>query len=170
LGGKEMKKNSGFTLIEVLIATAILTFAILSTLGVFGYLLSLAEGDREFLVQQYAAENQMEQIRAMDYLIIRNGGIVNGAVVPAYTNNGAPKATIMGITNNLDQSGVIYGQELAANGLIRIKIVVCYRQRNRIIGEDANFNGALDAAEDANGNGELDSPCQIESVIVNRDF
>ncbi|MFZ2602874.1 MAG: type II secretion system protein, partial [Candidatus Omnitrophota bacterium] len=154
-----MKKNSGFTLVEVLVTTAILTFAILSTLSLFSYLLYLAEGDRESLTQEYDAENQMEQIRAMDYFTIRD----------TYTNAGALRQTIMGITNGVDRSGVIYGQELAPNGLIRIKVAVCYLQRNRLIGEDANFNGALDSGEDANGNGELDSPCEIESVVVNKD-
>lgn len=162
-----MRKNAGFTLIEVLIATAILVTAILSTLSLLTHSLSLAQGDRELAVVQYEAEREMERICALDYLTIRNGDATVG--IPAYTNNGALRQTsIANITNNLDRSGTVYAQELAVDGLIRIKVVVCYLQKNRPIGEDANFNGVLDGGEDANGNGELDSPCQIETVVANK--
>lgn len=48
--------------------------------------------------------------------------------------------------------------------------MVCYREKNRIIGEDANLNGVLDAGEDDNENGELDSPAHIETVIVQKEL
>jgi len=154
-----MRKNTGFTLIEVLIATAILVTAILSTLSLLTHSLSLAEGDREIAVIQYETEREMERICALDYTTIRD----------TYTNAGALRQTsIANITNNLDRSGTVYAQELAVDGLIRIKVVVCHRQKNHAIGEDANFNGILDGGEDANGNGELDSPCQIETVVANK--
>jgi Tfp pilus assembly protein PilV len=154
---------TGFTLMEVIIAAVILTLTILTSASIFIHLLSLVEEYRDpdtliFAPQQYAAQEEMENISGMNYIDIKNN----------YTNNGALKRTSMSITNNLNRSGIIYAQELATDGLLRIKVVVCYLQRNRIIGEDANFNGVLDMAEDANGNGELDSPCQIETVVANR--
>lgn len=152
-----MKNNSGFTLLEVMVTTLVLVVAIATSLSIFTYSLALTESVKQLTNAQYQVERQVEQIRAMDYLDVRNN----------FTNNGALRSTVMAITNNQNLSGTIYANELpgAANNLLRVKVVVCYAQRKRIMGEDANFNGVLDAGEDANGNGELDSPCQLETVV-----
>jgi len=155
------KNNSGFTLIEVLITSAIMVVALVSTLGLFGYLLSAAGGDRSFTIAEYEAERQMETILAIPYSDAKT----------TYTNNGALKVPpfTFDITG-LSGKGVVYANELpgTAGGLMRVKVVVCYRDKDRVIGEDTNFNGILDGGEDANGNGELDSPCQIETVLANK--
>ena len=52
--------------------------------------------------------------------------------------------------------------------LLRITISVCWNQRNRIIGEDRNLNGVLEAGEDANSNGIIDSPVQLVTLVANR--
>ena len=52
-------------------------------------------------------------------------------------------------------------------GLLMVTMSFSWRQtNNRIIGEDTNFNGQLNAGEDKNGNGVLDSPAQLVSYIV----
>lgn len=155
---EEMKKTSGFTLIEVLIATMFLMVALLSTLGLLAHSLSLIEGNKSFLIAQYEAKRQMEGICANDYTYIKD----------TYTNAGALKQTPFTIAG-LTGKGTVYANELAqaAEGLMRIKVVVCYQQRLRIIGEDSDLDGILGAGEDVNSNGELDSPCQIETVVVN---
>lgn len=158
---KEQSSLTGFTLIEVLITTAVLVVAILSTLGLFSYSLSLTEEDRDLTIAQHEAERWMEEISGMDYVTLRT----------TYTNNGALRQTPFTISG-LTGKGVVYAEELpgAVNMLMRIKVVVCYRQKNRIIGEDTDFDGILDGNEDTDGNGELDSPCEIEKVMVNREF
>jgi len=52
--------------------------------------------------------------------------------------------------------------------LLQATVSVCWRQKNRVIGEDKNLNGALDAGEDANGNKIIDSPVELTTLIVNR--
>ena len=49
-----------------------------------------------------------------------------------------------------------------------VTISVCWRQGSRIIGEDLNLNGALDAGEDTNGNGIIDSTVELVTQVANR--
>jgi len=50
--------------------------------------------------------------------------------------------------------------------LFEAKITAHFKLPNgRIIGEDKNLNGILDAGEDLNGNGELDSPVFLKSFV-----
>ena len=50
--------------------------------------------------------------------------------------------------------------------LLTITISFSWRQYNgRIIGEDTNVNGVLNAGEDLNANGILDSPVQLRTTI-----
>ncbi len=156
-----MKNISGFTLIEILMASVIMIVALVSTLSFFAYSLSGAGGDKSLAIAEYEAERQMEVICAMDYSTVK----------ATFTNNGAKKGTPFNLTGNLTGMGTVYAEELlnATNGLMRVKVVVCYQDKDRTVGEDANFNGTLDGGEDANGNGELDSPCQIETVLVNKE-
>ena len=157
-----MKKSQGFTLIEVLITTLFLSVALLSTLGLFAYSLTSAETNRNSTIAQYEVEGKIEEICANDYSIIKT----------TYTNAGAIKNTPFNLINNLTGRGVIIAQELAGatNGLLKVKVAVCYGQGQRIIGEDTNLNGVLDAGEDLNGNNEIDSPYAIERVIVNKEL
>jgi Tfp pilus assembly protein PilE len=156
---KKMKHIRGLTLIEILIATVVLVVALLSTLGLLSHSLSLPEGNRDSTIALHEAEAMMEHICADDYLTIR----------ATYATVAQTPFAIA----NLTGMGTVYANELsgATNGLMRVKVVVCYQHKNRIIGEDADFDGILDAGEDTIlANGELDSPCQLETVIVNREF
>lgn len=157
-----MKKSSGFTLIEVLITTLFLTVALLSTLGLFAYSLSSADTSRNSTIAQYEVEGKIEEVCASDYSVIKT----------TYTNAGAVKNTVFNLINDLGGKGVVIAQEVpgATNGLIRVKVAVCYRQGQRIVGEDTNLNGILDAGEDANANNEIDSPYAIERVVVNKEL
>lgn len=61
--------------------------------------------------------------------------------------------------------GVITASTYATN-VVSVDVVVCFQLRNgRIIGEDKNLNGTLDAGEDANGNGAMDSPVKLSTYI-----
>jgi hypothetical protein len=63
--------------------------------------------------------------------------------------------------------GVVYINDTNPE-LLQATVSVCWRQKNRVIGEDKNLNGALDAGEDANGNKIIDSPVELTTLIVNR--
>jgi hypothetical protein len=56
---------------------------------------------------------------------------------------------------------------MRATRSFKIRIVACWRNQNgRVIGEDKNLNGTLDAGEDLDGNGLIDSPAVIESYVA----
>ena len=72
------------------------------------------------------------------------------------------------IVNDIPESmGVVYVNDDNPE-LLQVTISVCWRQGNRVIGEDTNLNGQLDAGEVDNGNNIIDSPAQIVTIIANR--
>ena len=152
-----MKKASGFTLIEILITTVVLTIALVSTLGLLSYSLSLPEGGRDSTIAMHEAEMMLEQICIDDYLTIRAAY----ATVPQTT------FALTGLTG----MGTVYANEIVTDGLMRIKVLVCYQHKNRLIGEDIDGDGLWDAGEDTMVvNTELDSPCQLETIVANKEF
>lgn len=73
----------------------------------------------------------------------------------------------VGIDNNSDGAveDVKARQELTA--VARIYSILNYTAKEQFRGEDANYNGILDAGEDANGNGVLDEPIFFRITWLN---
>jgi len=63
--------------------------------------------------------------------------------------------------------GVVYVDDTNPE-LLEVTVSVCWQQVLRVIGEDKNLNGVLDAGEDTNGNGKIDSSVQLVTRIVNK--
>ena len=62
--------------------------------------------------------------------------------------------------------GIIYVQSIDLRTLL-VTVSFSWKESNgRVIGEDKNINGDLDAGEDLNGNFIIDSPVQIVSYIL----
>jgi hypothetical protein len=176
---KLMRSNRGFTLVEVLIAAVILVLAIVAMLGLLTHSLTMIEGDRLMTRGQNRAVMSLQNtIIASDYETLRGMYTSDGALMvsPEFVVAFLPTPWIDGMWNPMAM-GAISAEELpgAAHELMRIKLAVCYRHKNRIIGEDNGsgsgiaLSGMLEGTEDANGNGEIDSPCQFEIVIVNEE-
>lgn len=146
-----MKKNcSGLTIIELLIATTVFLTA---TVGlVYSYLkcMELADLGRNSSLAIQAIKSKIEDIKNTDF----------AAVTPTFDNT---TFTAPGITNG---RGVVYINATSSIHLLQIKVVFCWRQQNgRIIGEDRDLDGVLDAGEDKNANGEIDSYAQAITNI-----
>jgi prepilin-type N-terminal cleavage/methylation domain-containing protein len=151
-------QKKGFTLVEILVSTAIMAMAITATLQIMVYLLQLNEANQVSVVCMNQAQGMMDEIKNTLYIDI----------VPNYNNM---QFNINELTNRgIRHSGVVYATEIEPNFLINVKIVVCWENRNRVMGEDINFNGFLDGGEDTNGNGELDSPLMLQNTIRNPDY
>ncbi|MCG2713184.1 MAG: type II secretion system GspH family protein [Candidatus Omnitrophica bacterium] len=145
---------TGFTLVEILITTMIMAIAITATLQSMNYLLQNNEADNISVICMNTIEGMMDEIRNVTYEDI-------------VANYNGTQFTLAELTaRGIQHSGMVMANELEAGFLTRAKIVVCWQNRTRIIGEDVNFNGVLDDGEDANGNGELDSPMMIEAAIA----
>lgn len=146
--------SRAFSLVELMLAIAILTVGILGLLASYINILTLNETSRKFNLVINALQAQEELLRNenFDNLLGYNGNIFDITGFAAGDAKGRIEAT-----------ATDYGD------LVRIRIVASYRTKEgRIIGEDRNLNGSLDAllGEDANGNGILDSPAEIVTLIV----
>ena len=145
--------GSGFTLVELLVASAILIITIVGILISYVRSLELAELSRNSSVAINASRSQIEQMKNTDF-----------AQVTANFNN--VTFTVPGFNG----MGVSYVSTVNAN-LVQVVATFCWRQRNgRVVGEDRDLDGVVDAGEDANGNGRLDSPTQVISDIYNIDL
>jgi len=75
---------------------------------------------------------------------------------------------------NLTDYGFVYSESKGRvevsntpySDLKRIRLIGCFKSRQRIIGEDKDLDGILDTGEDSNGNGRLDSPLEIVTLIA----
>ena len=143
---KVFRCKSGFTLVEVLVASVILAISLGGIIALFFYCFSLNERSREYTIAIAEAQDQLEELRAAE-------AVSEGAFD----------------LNQLTGKGVIYVDD-SNRELIQIKIVICWQSNRdgRNIGEDDNLNGILDAGEDLNGNLELDSPVMFTTLLARR--
>lgn len=151
-----MLRKKGFTLVEILVSTAIMAIAITSTLQILMYLLQLNESNHSSVSCMNVAQGYMDEIKNVNYedVIVNYNGL-------QFTANDLT-------TRGIRHSGIIYATEIEPDFLIDVYVVICWENRNRIIGEDENLNGSLDGGEDKNENGLLDSPTMIQGTVLNR--
>lgn len=136
---------------EVLISAGILAFALCAILATYITCIVLYTTSKNLNTATNAALGLMEEIRSDTYTSI-------------YSDYNNLTFTVNDIPSSM---GVVYVNKTNPELLV-VTITVCWKQGNKIIGEDTNLNGALDAGEDTNSNGILDSPVQIITRIVNR--
>ncbi|MFC1667145.1 prepilin-type N-terminal cleavage/methylation domain-containing protein [Candidatus Omnitrophota bacterium] len=150
------KKTPGFTLLEIMIATAILVIAISGLMATFAGLSSLNENSKKLTLATTSSQDKMEEIR--EYLdangLATTYSAYNGQ---AFNPNGFPSSKGAVSIDNTNPD------------FLEISVSVSWRERgNRILGEDTNLNGALDAGEDLNSDGKLNSPAGLITIMVSR--
>jgi len=157
-----MSKKSGFTLVEVLIASLILAGTLAIILGVFSQGLRTTETAGEFIKAINAARLQLEMIRAR----VDPNDVTNTIGFSSLNQWNNQSFTLNELGS--DFAGVSYVTSITAPiNTWRVKVAVCWRNsKGNIRGEDADLDGVLDSGEDKNGNGELDSPAQLVTVLV----
>ena len=147
---KKLSRRS-FTLVEVLLAAAILASAISAILMTYYSCFVLISTSKNINITTNATMGLAEEIRSSAF----------NRIVDDYDG-------LNFIVNDIPQSrGVVYVDDSNPE-LLQVTISVCWRQGNRVIGEDTNLNGQLDAGEVDNGNHIIDSPVQIVTIIANR--
>lgn len=146
--------KSGFTLLELMITAGVLIVALAGLLGVFAHLISLNENSGKLTVAVAGCQAKLEEMRASNFsglYTAYNGASFN----PDGFSLGAAKGSIYINNSNPD--------------LLQVFVSSSWKTRsNRVVGEDINLNGALDAGEDLNANGRLDSPAEIITLIGKR--
>ena len=145
---RKLLAQDGFTLVELLVSSAILIVTIVGILVSYVRSLELAEVAKNKTIAMSAVKSRMEQIK--------NTAFDN--IVSTYNN-------VTFTTSNLNGTGVSYVTTVSTN-VLQVTISFSWKQSNtHLIGEDKDLDGALDGGEDANGNGILDSPVQLVSSI-----
>ena len=150
------KEMAGFSLAELLVTVGILVTVIVILLQLFIYNSVLAElsGNMGYAISD--AQTKIEEIKNSTY----------SSIATNYASGGTP-----GNTFNLSQGqgkGVIYIDSSNAD-LLEVSVVICWRNKDgRVIGEDTDIDGALDAGEDLNGNGKIDSKVNLILKIASR--
>ena len=136
------------TMIELVVATGVFLIAVTGILYSYLECLQLQDLGRNISITTAAVKNKIEEIKNANF----------SSIYTTY-NNTTFMAT--GVTGK----GVIYVNNSNPDLLV-IKVVFCWKQPNgRVIGEDKNLNGILDAGEDANGSGQIDSYVQVSTQI-----
>ena len=112
--------DRGFTLSELLLAAAILVFALTGLLLFFVNSIILNETNRNFTLAYSAIEAKMEEIKNTNF---DNLDALNGT-----------DFDLDGFSTSNGQGRIEVSDE--ATDLKRIKIVACFKSRNRLIGDD----------------------------------
>ncbi len=151
----KLRVKSGFSLVEVIMATAILAFALCGILGTYVTCLVLITTSKNVNAATNAAQGIVEEIRSTPFtqIIAKYNGMV-------FTVDDIPSSV-----------GVVYINSTTApanSNLLEAIVSICWRQGNRVIGEDTNLNGVLNTGEDINGNNIIDSPVQLKTMVVRR--
>jgi prepilin-type N-terminal cleavage/methylation domain-containing protein len=149
----KLANKNGFSLVEVILATAILAFALVGILGTYVTCLVLITTSQNVNAATNATQGIIEEIRSTPFTQVIDN--YNGLV---FTVNDIPTSI-----------GVVYVDDTLNAEFLDVTVSVCWRQGNRIIGEDANLNGVLDSGEDTMiANGIIDSPVQLKTQVANK--
>ena len=147
----DTRNINGFTLVEVLLAVSILAFCLCGILITYMNMFVLADLSRDFTKVSNGLQLKLEEIKRTSFAGL---SALNGT---RFELNGFASS---------DAEGAVEVSDTAYSDLRRVRVIVSFRSHNRIIGEDTNLNGILNAQEDSNGNGRLDSPLELVSLIA----
>ncbi len=148
--------QSGYSIAEILITAGILVIVIAGLIQLFIYTSDLSAMSKDMSAAITEAQAKMEEIRSSTYANITTD----------YASGGTPGNTF---TPTLTTGkGIIY-LDSTNTDLLQIEIMVSFQTRKgRIVGEDTDLDGVLDAGEDTNANSKLDSPVKIMSLLAER--
>ncbi|MBN3038664.1 MAG: type II secretion system protein [Candidatus Omnitrophica bacterium] len=178
---------TGFTLVELMMASAVTAVALLGLLGVFSGCFGVDESARDLTAAMNGARQIMEQLRTFrdEARITRDPSRDDFPAdfqteINNFRNNGIPnwgilhRVSIDIISDGSDPDGMseVWGGSADTETLFWISVSVSWMQGGgRIYGEDNGagggvaLDGAIGGAEDVNNNGILDSPAQVTTLM-----
>lgn len=145
------KNRAGFSLAELLLAVSILAFGLCGILVTYISMHILSDLSRDSTAVNSALQAKAEEIKRTSF--------------SALSALNSTTFDISGFSSN-DAKGLVEVSDTAYSDLKRVRVIVCFKSRARVIGEDENLNGSLNSGEDANSNGRLDSPAELIALIA----
>jgi type II secretory pathway pseudopilin PulG len=138
-------KQRAMTLVEVMFAAGIVAFCLAGLLLTYMNLMTMTDLSRDYTTATNAIQARMEEIKLISFA---NLSALNGAVFNV-TGFGTGNAT--GVTQvTIPAPGTTYAD------LAQIRIVVTFKSKGRVIGEDRNLDGVLNATEESDITGKPD--------------
>jgi type II secretory pathway pseudopilin PulG len=167
------ESDKGMTLVEVLVAAGLFAFCVAGLLLTYMNLFILTDISRDSTLANNALQARLEEAKSISFGNLDSWAANNNTfnvVDSNFLSAGAPivigKGNITISSVNDPFTGSTYPD------LKKVRVSISFKSRNRVIGEDKNLNGLLDAGEDdnhyANGAGQLNSP--VEGVILIKNF
>jgi prepilin-type N-terminal cleavage/methylation domain-containing protein len=157
-------RQTGFTLVELMIAAAVTSVALLGLLGVFSGCFGVDESARDLTAAMNAARHSVEEMRTL-----RDQGIPRAP--GHYSEVDANWAIAHSIAVDIIDDGTD-PDTVSSPQLHWISVSVTWMQQGgRIYGEDNGegagtaLDGNINGAEDVNNSGILDSPAQIITLM-----
>ena len=156
---KKKLPPAGFTLVETIIALALLAVTLCGLLLTYLHMFILADMVRDQALGINAVQAKLEEIQNIPFDNLSSAA-------------GSFNLTSYGFASNQSKGRVDVTQNFGGytGALTQVRVVASYRSRNRTIGEDANFNGQWDVGEDINATGyaagRLDSPTEAVTLIA----
>ncbi|MFH0856214.1 MAG: prepilin-type N-terminal cleavage/methylation domain-containing protein [Candidatus Omnitrophota bacterium] len=169
---KKRLSKKGFTIAEVLLAVAILAFALCGILATYLACFNLSGISKNMNIATSCAQGVIEQLRAKPFTQVTPGMVflVNGVNYSSSlvsSNIYCWKFTVPTSSMPPDNKMAVY-IDFSDGDLLKVTVSVCWKQAGKIIGEDTDLNGILDPGEDANGNGLIDSPVELITLVSSR--
>ena len=162
---KAQKDRQGYTFTEVMVSALILGVVIIGLIQMFIYNSTLTDLSSRMTTVISEAQNRMELVRNTAFSSIPTS---------------FPSGTVYNLNDpNGNKYGELFVYRTTINSdLYEIKIAACWRNKRinnsasggRVIGEDQNLNGILDAGEDLSSpaNNQVDSMVTLISRIAKK--
>lgn len=145
--GEKQKMKKGFTLIELVLGTGIMLLTILGILAVYNHSILLNRYSEGVVLALESSQGKLEEMKNHSYDDLETD-------YGSYPVNTFP-------TQGLDGMGSISFETNPPVGTKGAWVVVCWREKGRLFGEDGDLDGRLDAGEDTNGDNRLSSPVEL---------
>jgi len=170
-----MSKKTGLTLVEILIASVILTVALGGILTFTAQYLKGLDSTRNFSIAINAAQERMERIKAQTSTTSDSQKLGSFDQLTLYNNLPFNVYAEDGTTVLTNFKGISYVTTAMTSPvtMYRVKVVVWWKENDgRIMGEDKDFDGTLDTGEDTwtgpgTKNGEIDGTVFLQSNLMN---
>ena len=194
--GGRIPHSQGFTLAEVVLGGTVLAIAVAAILGAYVGQVTLNEHARNLSLAIQDANRVIEQIRQqtatcganLSTALIPQGGVAVGGQIDVWLQNGwdawfgtpTTKSIQPDPTNNelvvvtcQDNTTQVDCDNVGTVNPVRVTVAICWRHRNRIIGECANNGTPLTPADNQgngpkNVNGLIESPAMLTTLVTCR--